>query len=118
LGRLHGRQPALGEAGPVQVDDHPHQPPRRVGRKPQHLALQHRPQAQLLDDGTRPADRHRARHRVVVEVHQVIGQAGLGATTFGHLVVLAVGLALVGEQRTQRPGGSKPRQFGGAQVRP
>jgi hypothetical protein len=32
-------------------------------------------------------------------------------------MILAVGLALAGKQRTQRPGGGKARQVGGAQVR-
>jgi uncharacterized Zn-binding protein involved in type VI secretion len=106
LGRLDSPQPGVGEARPIQVD-HPHEASVLVGLEAQHL-IQHRPQAQLLDGCAFPAGRDRARDRVVVEVQQVIRQAGVGAAQQGHLMVLAVGKALAGEQRTQRPAAPRP----------
>jgi hypothetical protein len=47
VGRLDGPQPGVGEAGPVEVDDHPPAPSVLVGLKPQHLAIF----GQLGDDG-------------------------------------------------------------------
>ena len=41
----------------------------------------------------------------------------VGPAQLRHAMILAVGLALAGKQRTQRPGGGKARQVGGAQVR-
>jgi hypothetical protein len=39
VGRLDGPQPGVGEAGPIEVDDHRPAPSVLVGLKPQHLAV-------------------------------------------------------------------------------
>ena len=116
LGRLDSRQPGVREARPVKIDNHPHEPSVLIGLEAQHIAFHHSPEALLLHNGAVPAGRDRARDRVVLEVQQVIRQAGVGAAQLGHPVILTMGLALAGEQLTERPGGTKTREVGGAQV--
>jgi hypothetical protein len=50
LGRLDSRQPGVGEARPVKIDDHPHEPSVLVGLEAQQSAFHHWPEALLLDD--------------------------------------------------------------------
>jgi hypothetical protein len=76
-----------------------------------------RPEALLFHNGAVPAGRDRARDRVVLVVQQVIRQAGVKRSPARHPVILTMGLALAGEQLTERPGGPKAREVGGAQVR-
>jgi catechol 2,3-dioxygenase-like lactoylglutathione lyase family enzyme len=40
----------------------------------------------------------------------------VGAAKLGHPVILTMGLALAGKQLTERPGGTKTWEVGGAQV--
>src|SRR5215218_2237308 len=101
LGRLDSRQPGVREARPVEIDNHLHEPSVLIGLEAQHIAFHHWPEALLLHNGAVPAGRDRARGRVVVEVQQVIWQAGVGAAQLGHPVILTMGLALAGQQRTE-----------------
>jgi hypothetical protein len=94
LGRLESRQPGLGEARSVKIHDHPHEPSALIGLEAQQIALHHWPEALLFDNDAVLADRDRARGRVVLEVQQVIRQAGVGEAQLDHPVILTMGLAL------------------------
>src|SRR3954469_9620922 len=61
----------------------------------------------LLEADAVPAERDGARERVVLEVEQVVGEAGVGATELGAPVVARMRLRLVRDQRRERSGGSE-----------
>jgi hypothetical protein len=49
LGRLDSRQPGVGEARPVKIDGHPHEPAVLIGLEAQHIAV---PAAQRTETGS------------------------------------------------------------------
>jgi hypothetical protein len=108
------RQPGVAEARPVKIDDHPHEPSALIGLETQHLAFRYWPEALLLNDRARPADRDRARNWVVLEVQQVIRQASVGAAKLSHPVIRTMGLAL---RASSSPSGPQARRRGRSAAR-
>ena len=97
-------QPDLGERRAVHVGQHVDgAPPPRVVGEAQHAVGLHRAQRARLDPAAAPARRERARHRVVVEVQQVVGQPGVPRPQVGLAGADRVGLALCRQQPTERP---------------
>src|SRR5680860_102552 len=101
-----GSEPEVGELDAVDVDDDVDVDGLAVidGYETKGVALELRLEVHRCDGRSRPAEPDGAGDRVVLEVEQVVGHAGMSTADVCHLVFGAVCSCLAREQSTDRPG--------------